>query len=300
MAISSRYLVASASTFLLVILLASQSSLAQDEETITYSTTISTIQKWHGEFIGAVNIPIDESIDGWEVTITFEKNIWDFEVCAAKVIEIVDKQVIRLQNQPWNSDIAEGGELYFTFNAKTWKKIRGLPGKVEFTGNVVVTIPTEDPNLSSSGGGYDNEVAVCTGANVDLYNNTCGSSFELISTNGISIVEVQMNVDFTQGEESIQITSTEELAWLSIDGDFDMCLTLDDDTVIVLDGSVTIESTTVRNLNLDVSEDVENMSGRLKFRFRYPASNSGAVLFPFIEETNVCPCHRLEVIASMN
>ena len=81
MAISSRYLVASASTVLLVILLASQSSLAQDEETITYSTTTSYIQKWHGEFIGAVNIPIDESIDGWEITITFEKNIWDFEVC---------------------------------------------------------------------------------------------------------------------------------------------------------------------------------------------------------------------------
>lgn len=298
MAISSRYLVASASTVLLVILLASQSSLAEDEETITYSTTTSFIQKWHGEFIGAVNIPIDESIDGWEITITFEKNIFDFEVCAAQVTEIEDKRVIHLKNQSWNSGIAEGGELYFTFNAKTWKKIRGLFGKVEFTGNVVVTIPTEDPDLSSSGGGFDNELAVCTGANVDLYNNTCGSSFELISaSSGISIVEVQMNVDFSDGEESIRITSTEALTWMSIDGDFDMCLTTDDD-IIVLAGALTIESNTVRNLNLDVSEDAEDMSGRLKFRFRYPASNSGAYLFPFMEESNECPCHRLEVIQS--
>lgn len=298
MAISSRYLVASASTVLLVILLASQSSLAQDEETITYSTTTSYIQKWHGEFIGAVNIPIDESIDGWEITITFEKNIWDFEVCAAQVTEIEDKRVIHLTNQPWNSGIAEGGELYFTFNAQTWKRIRGLPGKVEFTGNVVVTIPTEDPDLSSSGGGFDNELPVCVGANVNLYNNTCGSSFEFISdTTGVSIVEVQMNVDFSKGEESIRITSTETLTWMSIDGDFDMCLTTDDD-VIILEGALTIESNTVRNLNLQVSEAVEDMSGRLKFRFRYPANNSGAYLFPFMEESNECPCHRLDVITS--
>lgn len=292
MAISSRYLVASASTVLLVILLASQSSLAEDEETITYSTTTNFIKKWHGEFIGAVNIPIDETIDGWEITITFEKKIFDFEVCAAQVTEIEDKQVIHLQNQPWNSGIAEGDELYFTFNAQTWRKIRGLVGKVEFIGYVVVIEPTEDPDLSSSGGGYDNGLGVCVSADVDLYNNTCGSSFELLSSNGVTIVEVQMNADFSNDENSIRITSTEALAWMSIDADFDMCLTLDDESIIVLEGSISIESTTVRYLNLDIS-GVEDMSGRLKFRFRYPGTNSGAYLFPYLEQTNECPCERL-------
>ena len=38
------------------------------------------IFKWHGGFIGSILVPIYDEIDGWNMTLTFPKNVFEFEV----------------------------------------------------------------------------------------------------------------------------------------------------------------------------------------------------------------------------
>ncbi len=54
------------------------SSEAQDHE--VYEGKTSFIFKKHGGFIGDIDFPIFEEIDGWNMTITCPKNIFKFEV----------------------------------------------------------------------------------------------------------------------------------------------------------------------------------------------------------------------------
>lgn len=261
------------------------------------------IKKWHGEFIGVVDIPLEDDIVEWRMTITFPKNVFDFEICGAKVTEVENKRVFHLKNSRWNGRHSAGSNLYFTFNAKTWKKIRGLPGKVLFWPTIAATPgpPTEEPSEmeeSSSAMGYDNGLTECIGTPLNdvSLNNTCGSSFELISSSpSITVSEVQLPVDFGDEDDvTVTITSTEVLSWFALDFDFQMCLTLDDDSTIDIEASLSVVSTQIRILTIPMKADIMDQSGRLKLRFRYPGSSVGAILFPFEDTSRECPCRRLK------
>lgn len=303
---ASRFLALTCVT--ITVLLAIVGTSLAEQKLITSTTKF--VNRWHGGFIAVVDIPIDDvNIDGWSMTITFPKNIFEFEICGAEVVETEEnrKEVIHLRNHDWNAKLSDGDSLYFTFNAKTWKKIRGLTGEVQFSGTIDSAVPTVTPEPessddgSSSAMGYDNGLEVCTtGAanSVDL-NNTCGSSFQTISTNGVSIGEVQVNVDFSTTEEThVRIIATEVLAWFAIDSTFQPILTLGDGTVKEVTASVSVVSTQERQLNIDISaSDLDDIAGRITVRFRYPVAT--AVLFPYMEGGDaVCPCKRLNIIAS--
>lgn len=268
----------------------------------------SFVFKWHGEFIGVVDIPLPDDIDGWNMTITFERNIFGFEACAADVIDIDDKRMVHLQNQTWNAQYSAGDSLYFTFNAMTWKKIRGLVGTIEFWANVVEdegpgdsSSSSSDDDGSSSAMGYDNGLDICNSTSgvmvaIDT-NHTCGSSFELIASNGVTEAESTVPIDFAEtNATSVQVSASESLAWFALDADFGTIFTLENGTVVDVGASVTVISNQVRNLNIVMTSKLKDQSGVLTARFRYPGTASGAVLFTYVEDTPKCPCSRLNLI----
>lgn len=300
---ASRFQALACATITACILLAVAPSTA---EYPVYAET-SFIHRWQGEFIGVVEIPLEEDINGWNMTITFPRNIFEFEACAAEFDILDDKRTIYLTNTSWNAEHSEGESVYFTFNARVWKKIKGLTGDIEFWANVVEDDGGEGSSSSSSvdegsssAMGFDNGLDACNETLTDpgiSTNNTCGSVFELLDTGAVTVAEVYIPVDLsTTDSTTMLLSSSESLAWFAIDVNFQMIFTTSNGTVIPVDAALSVKNQQERTLTFEMTNELSGKAGVFEVRFRYPGSASANVLFPYIKGTPICPCRRLEVI----
>ncbi|XP_072026571.1 uncharacterized protein [Amphiura filiformis] len=262
------------------------------------------IFKWHGGFIGEIEIPIEDDIDGWNMTITFPKRVFEFEICPAEVVDIEDKRVVHLRNKPWNAKLDKDTELEMWFNAKTWRKIRGLVGIVHFEGNVVSTNNTNvtessssESDFSSSAGGYNNNLT-CDGFN----NITCGASFELMSGSGAGpfVAQIELDVDFADVDTtSVEMTTNVPFLYIQRESSFDPILVTENGDEIGFTGVLTSKNQKEHSLIIAMKSDLEEAGhGRLTIQFRFGVTSTAfsPVIFPHITETSECFCTRLFIL----
>jgi len=280
-------------------------SMALENTTVVYDNIRTEfIFKWHGGFIGSIEIPITEDLDGWNMTITFPRAVYDFEICPAEVVDIVNRRVVHLQNKPWKCRTGDGEDLEMWFNARTWRKIRGLVGIIHFEGRIKPEERNEtesSEDQSSSAMGYNNSVA-CEPVILNQNNVTCGSYYEVISGSGIGpyVAEVRIPVDFSDTEATvIDLTTNIALIFITLEsnGFNNRFQPLDGGPAMTVTGFITTKGPREHIFNLNDEEFENEGEGMLFLRFRFATSSTpgedGPILFPYLEGTVECLCTRL-------
>ena len=133
-------------------------------------------------------------------------------------MDVENKRVFHLRNHPWNARLHDGDELEMWFNAKTWRKIRGLRGEIEFSGRIVSGPNNTNETSSESSVSYMSSATVDNGLNCqnDFNNVTCGSSLTIISTSPVT-VEFDIPVNFGTADEDIRLYAMGNVLWMTAD-----------------------------------------------------------------------------------
>lgn len=265
------------------------------------------IFKWHGGFIGSILLDIPHDIDGWNMTLTFPKNVFNFEICPAEVVDVENKRVFHLRNHWWNAKLSEGDELEMWFNAKTWKKIRGLKATILFNGNIVNNTGGNETSESSSedmsSEGMDNGLA-CRN---DYNNVTCGSSVEVISKMGtLATIELSIPVDFGDVDvDYVDIYTSGNLNFITPVSNNGFQNRFQPKAGEAVGATITTTSDAKdkkkHKINIDMSSEIENAGrGHLIVRVTFGLQNSAnsAITFPYIPGTSNCLCTRLNIITA--
>lgn len=259
------------------------------------------IFKWHGEFIGSLEFDIPDDIDGWNMTLTFPKSIYEFEICPAEVVEIVDRKVIHLRNHPWNAKLKEGDQLEMWFNARTWRKIRGLQAQVKFSANVIGASNDTDTESSStylSSMGYDNGLN-CRNA----FNNiTCRSSLEIIvDESGKKTVQLHIPVNYNYVDSTtVSLYTDVAVNWITVPT-FDHRFVPADgsEETLITKPQVTTDNTDKQLHILQLSDAMEFGRGDLIVQISFgPKTTSDGYVYPYIDGTPNCLCTRLIIPTS--
>lgn len=273
-------------------------ALAQTNETYLWTDYGITdyIFKWHGEFIGSLEFDIPKDIDGWNMTLTFQKKIWEFEICPAEVVEIVDKKVVHLRNHPWNAKLNEGNQLEMWFNARTWRKIRGLQADVVFSANIIGDdnndTESESSSEMSSSMGFDNGLN-CRNA----FNNvTCRSSLEIIvDESSKKTVQLQIPVNYNYVDETtVRLYTDVGVNWITVPT-FDHRFQPDvGEAVPITKPQVTTDNSDKQLHILQLSDAMNFGKGHLITQISFgPKTTSDGYVFPYIDGTPNCLCTRL-------